>query len=376
MLAARRFVVALLAPASALAVLLAACGDDGGTDPGPMRLADPLATAAKIQALQGSFGTAAFQSFSLASTYTPAAGSLVRLGAILGAAAPTLDAGRALSAPQGRLAAAALAAALGSRSGLQAAPILPPEVRGKTLEWDEAMFRYVITERAGAPGNGVRFILYALDGVTPIVAQEIGYADFLDEDPGSTTRAQLHVRVIGTIPEPDITYLDYTINVTVTASSASVTVLGYITDGSQRLDFNATGSEDASSATFDVRLDVNAQDAHVRLKVTATAPSSSTLRLGVDLRLQFGGEVVTLTGTETVDFNTFEVTGAHTVRVNGGIYATITISDSGQPSYASGSSQALTADDITALNAVYTAGGAALTRFGELLAPAGLVVLE
>ena len=49
---------------------LGACGDD---TLGPAKPADPMATAASIQALDASFSSPTFQSFTYAATYSPAA---------------------------------------------------------------------------------------------------------------------------------------------------------------------------------------------------------------------------------------------------------------------------------------------------------------
>src|SRR5438046_8562479 len=81
-----------------------------------------------------------------------------------------------------------------------------------------------------------------------------------------TTLFRSHVLVVGTTTDPPVTYLDYAVSVTVGASTANVAVVGFITDGIERLDFNAAIGETTGSATFDIRFDVNAADAHVRLR--------------------------------------------------------------------------------------------------------------
>src|SRR6266516_4057854 len=207
--------------AVAAALLAAACGDNPLQ---PKKPADPLATAANVQALGTSFTSLPFQSFSFATTYVPTAASpMAALRPLLRAAQPTLVTRRALSLAESRLAATALRAA-----------VVP-----------------------GAPSNGVRFILYALDlAGQPIATQPIGRADFMDESSGNTQT--LHVLVVGTTTDPPVTYLDYAVSVTAGASTANVAVVGFITDGIERLDFNAAIGETSGSATFDIRFDVNA----------------------------------------------------------------------------------------------------------------------
>src|SRR5216117_3666480 len=159
------------------------------------------------------------------------------------------------------LAATALRAALVPSSGAIAASIFPPAVvLGTTYTWNATTFQYEANDPAvvpGAPSNGVRFILYALDlAGQPIATQPIGYADLMDESSGNTQT--LHVLVVGTTTDPPVTYLDYAVSVTVGASTANVAVVGFITDGIERLDFNAAIGETTGSATFDIRFDENA----------------------------------------------------------------------------------------------------------------------
>ncbi len=353
-----------IAAATAL-TLMAACGGDNGV--GPMKPANPSATADNIQALDVTFSSPAFQSFGFASFYSPAAtGSLTALRTVLRAAQPTLGARRALSPGESRLAAAALRAALVPADGAISAAVLPPAYLGKTLIYDPSSNSYVDDPtRTDGPSNGVRLILYALDGFgSPVIPlEEIGYADLKDES--SSSFDKLHIEVWGTLPDPDVKYLDYAITVT----TSSVSVIGFITDGSTQLDFNASISATSNGFVIDIRFDVDAAEAHVRLKLTFAFPDATSFRVTYDFRLQFGTEVVTVTGTETVTDTTDS--GKLTVRVNGGIYATITITD-GLPSYAGGGGQDLTPEDLTALNTVFEAVAVFTLRFLELLAPTGI----
>ena len=365
----------LLAPSHllALALLAAACSDNPLA---PAKPADPLATAANVQALGTSFASPAFESFTFASTYVPTAASpLAALRPLLRAAQPTLVTRRALSPTESRLVATALRAALVPSSGAIAASIFPPAVvLGTTYTWNATTLQYEANDPAvlpGAPSNGVRFILYALDlGGQPIATQPIGYADLMDESSGNAQT--LHILVVGTTTDPAVTYLDYTVSAIVGATSASGAVVGFISDGTQRLDFNVAIAQTAANASFDIRFDVNAADAHVRLRMTYTLPDQNTLRLAIDFRLQFGTEVLTVRGTETLDLVTLTTSGTVTVLVDGGIYATITETH-GSLSIVGGGGQDLTADDYTALNAIFDAIGATFTRFDALLAPGASV---
>ena len=202
--ARHRFLLRYIAVAAAL--LAAACGDNPLE---PKKPSDPLATAANVQALGTSFTSLPFQSFSFATTYVPTAASpMAALGPLLRAAQPTLVTRRALSLAESRLAATALRAALLPSSGAIAASIFPPAVvLGTTYTWNATTFQYEANDPAvvpGAPSNGVRFILYALDlAGQPIATQPIGYADLMDESSGNTQT--LHILVVGTTTNPPVT---------------------------------------------------------------------------------------------------------------------------------------------------------------------------
>src|SRR5437016_2295890 len=258
--------------AVATALLAAACGDNPLQ---PKKPADPLATAANVQALGTSFTSVPFQSFSFATTYVPTAASpMAALRPLLRAAQPTLVTRRALSLAESRLVATALRAALVPSSGAIAASIFPPGVvLGTTYTWNATTFQYEANDPAvvpGAPSNGVRFILYALDlAGQPIATQPIGRADFMDESSGNTQT--LHVLVVGTTTDPPVTHR----------------------------------------------------------------------------------ETATLTGL-----------------VDGGISAAITATD-GSNAFAGGGGQELTADDLTALRAIFDAIATTVQQFDALFAPAG-----
>jgi hypothetical protein len=68
-------------------------------------------------------------------------------------------------------------------AGAALVPVMQPSVLGKTFVYDPAQKRYIIDPaRAGAPANGVRFILYdETSNGDPIAGREIGYADLTDD---------------------------------------------------------------------------------------------------------------------------------------------------------------------------------------------------
>ncbi|HVH67733.1 MAG TPA: hypothetical protein VM716_07695 [Gemmatimonadales bacterium] len=356
--------------ALAAALVVTGCSNNAV---GPTKPADPVATAARVQAIHGSFNSNILKSFEFATPYAPTATSpLATLRPLLNVAQSTFGARRSSSLADARLAAAALRAGLLPSSGVILASIFPPGVvLGTTYTWDAATSQYVANDPAalpGAPANGVRFILYALDlsGI-PIATQPIGYVDFMDESSGNAKT--LHVVVVGTTTTPPVTYLDDTISVTAVTSSANATVIGFVTDGTERLAFDIGVAETASHAVIDIQFDVTPADAHVKFHVTLTLPSASTLQYDISDRIEAGGELITVTGTITVNLSPLTESGSLAVAINGGPYATITDSN-GSLTYAGGGGQSLTADDHAALLAIFNAVAESLQHFNELVAPA------
>ena len=107
---------------------------------------------------------------------------------------------------------------------ISASVAIPPEVAGTTYEYDLAADHWVATDRTGAPVNGVRFILYTVDGAHAVVEplDEIGYADLIDLSSGSTASGRIVVVADGT------TWVDYRADATGDDVAGEVTINGYV----------------------------------------------------------------------------------------------------------------------------------------------------
>ncbi|MFL5493419.1 MAG: hypothetical protein ACJ8DC_03440, partial [Gemmatimonadales bacterium] len=181
--------------ATLLLVVLGGCSHDNG----PSEF-NPAGATADVNAA----GTA-FQS--------PAATSYAALGADMslalgGSAAVVSSPALALSGASGRERyARTVTRMLPSASRIQASvAALPSSVLGKTYVWDTTTGVYVQSDLSGAPSNGVRFVLYAINPVTlrPVdPLSEVGYVDVIDESGSSTIAVRVLVVSNGT------TYLDY-----------------------------------------------------------------------------------------------------------------------------------------------------------------------
>jgi hypothetical protein len=256
------------------------------------------------------------------------------------------------------------------------AALFPAEVLGKTFEWNETSDLYEQTARTGAPGNGVRFILYAVDPFTnrptePVV--EVGFVDLMDESTSSVARVHVVVAGVGGTP----VYVDYTVSVEQTsATSVRISVAGYITKGGPDvLDFrgtlNASVSQTSAVVTQDVAFDVNSRDLHIRLwqKITLT---ETTVTLRVWFGFRHGSESVVLEGKFEIDGSAETAAGVVTVKVNGGLMATCTV-DASASSYMQSCEGAdadgLNADEHAALEHLGNGIDHVATLTGSLLAP-------
>ena len=370
----------LLGGGMALALLAAACSDNSVAPKSP---ANPQATAAELAALGTVFNAAPLQSLSSVSgSITPSAPAPLAALALAGATNP-LDHSTRLQPYARRIDAARVFARLlkPEMSVNAVAALFPPAFVGKTFEWDFTTLQYDTTARTGAPSNGVRFILYAIDPLTlqpagPAPGTEVGYIDLKDE--GSASQPKVHVIVAGVGGTP--VYVDYTVTLTSqSASSVKITTAGYITNAAGSPDslrfsgaISASGSTTSVSVTEDVSFDVNSHAIHVRnwQRVTLT---QTALSLRISFRFDHAGEVITLDGALDVNVTTGDVNGTVTSKVDGGLYATCSVtgtSNSFTLTCQGADADGLSADDNAALDALGSAAGSVTSIFEGILGPA------
>lgn len=348
--------------------LVSACGDD---PIGPQSLADPVATTAQLAAFDDVFDAEALNSFT----------ALSLTGDISPVPAPQLKALRAAVRVSNPLDQSSMLRPYGRRiedaqmlrqlvPTLANAAFIPPEALGKTFEWNLTSSVYEPTARTGAPTNGIRFILYAIDPFTGLPADplvEVGYVDLMDESTSSITK--LHVIVAGVGGTP--VYVDYTVTITSTLTSGRIAAAGYVTNGASSPDtlgfsgvVTVSATQTSATITQDVSLDVNSQDTHIR-SIERITLTDTSITLRVDFRFEHGDEVVTVAAR--LDLDPVEQTGSGTVtvRVNGGLFATCTAE--GSPTFVTvtcegADADGLNADEEAALQAIADAVG----KVGEI----------
>ena len=346
---------------AAAAVALSGCGSESA----PTVPFNPSGATADIEAVNTAFASPVFSDFSTLSVLFDAA---IGGAPLVSASAAALDV-RGTGTAKGMQAAVARSAERiarivprpGSAGFSASSAAIPAEFLGKTFIYSGGS--YVVSAQTGAPANGVRFRLYAIDPVTLLPAvplNQTGYVDLIDLSSGATSAARVIV-VSGTT-----TYLDYRVSAISTASDGRVTVLGFITDGATEATFNlrATLTFDAG-LTLSYSIDVPQRDLSIDLTMTAsgTTPDASTIGVTLDMRGQNGW--VRLTGQFTVDGGTLNVA------INGTPFATITSTAGAEPAITGADGQPLAQEELDTLLRVFEFTGGAFIAFDQLVAPVG-----
>jgi hypothetical protein len=319
---------------------------------------NPTGTSTDIEAVNAAFGSSTFASFSSLSVLFDAA-----YGApLVSASAAAMDI-RASGAAGMRAAAIRSAQRLagllpGARTSFSApSAAISAAIAGTTFEYSGGT--YVAGVRTGAPANGVRFLLYAVDPVTfapvlPLV--ETGYADITDLSGSSTQAARVQVVSGGT------TYLDYT--VTASSLTGTITVVGFVTDGTYRANVNLRASlSSAGVLTLVYGLDVPQRDVSIDLTMTMTGLDTGTAAININLTMSGPNGTVSLSGQFT------STGGTLTVRTGGRTFATITVTGTAEPVITGADGLPITEEDAAALRGIFEITTGAFISFDQMLAP-------
>ena len=248
-------------------------------------------------------------------------------------------------------------------------PIMQASVLGKTFVYDPGTRTYVPDpSRTGAPPNGIRFVLYETTAAgEPILTSEAGYADLTDDNRSSATTAGVRLVVV----TGGVTRLSYSFELTGSFEAAAFDVRGFLTDGSERLEFAIKTSQQlfgqGGTATLDATLTVPQHDFVVNAKAQGTAGESNgdgqidlTIKSGVD-------EII-------VDAQTLEGQLDATFTVNGKLLATAT-GDPQSPTIRGEGGRELTEEELHALVAIVAMAGNLFMFVAGLLQPAGVLLL-
>jgi len=246
--------------------------------------------------------------------------------------------------------------------------IIPSLVLGKTFTYNPTTGRYELSSRTGAPANGVRFILYAVNPLTREVVvplNEVGYADLTEEAAASGLALRLRAYVSGN-SKP---LIDYTASASIQTSGGSVTgatvnVTGYLSDGTRQLDLNLTQSFSSTSG-INVTYKLGLPERDISLEFTASFNLQQ--QANVSLTLKHGGNttVVSASGTETAISGKITHNGSTVVNIAG---------TPENPTFTDTSGNPLAQDQAAALKKLFDFVDDLLGLVDNLLAPAYLLL--
>lgn len=154
--------------------------------------------------------------------------------------------------------------------------VIPDSVRGTTYVFDPAKHCYVADpSRTGAPENGVRYILYAVNPLShePVVSAEIGYADLTDEGDDTPNTAALRLVAVS----DGVTFVDYRVSLAGTAGSGDIAVEGAFFDLHKHLTFDITvhGENGAAGQALAVRFQLAVPEDNFTLTNEANAVAAN-----------------------------------------------------------------------------------------------------
>jgi hypothetical protein len=279
-------------------------------------------------------------------------------------------AGAAAPAPVPGLAGLALRLlqSLPAAGGPISVQVIRPAVLGATYVYDPGTHRYIPDPaRDGAPANGVRFILYAVDPGShePLVGQEIGYADLTDQGPPGLGVGLRFIAVAS-----GRTFLDYAFTLTPAITGGVLGVSGFLADEQHRLEFTigavgqTIGASQAARVTFD--LAVPSQRFRAIGSIDAVA-SGSVGTAHVEVAVTIGSNVIRLAGESSATAVQAGLT------VNGRLFATIT-GDPLHPTVRGDGGRELTAAEIEALGGLVGVVYGAIEIFEHLLEPVAVLL--
>lgn len=234
------------------------------------------------------------------------------------------------------------------------ASAIPLSALGKTFEWNTTTDQYEPTDRTGAPANGVRFIVYQLDGsgympLEPLV--EVGYAEFTR---GTNTGTVAVYSVGGT------QIMEYTATVSGTPNAPAFSVEGFIGAGANQVTFNLAFGVSVLNSTITAtwRVEVPARGLATRVQI---AIGQSNVTIGALMRA--GVRRVEMAGTLGSSGGTI------VVRIGGRVFANITIDQFDGVTITNRDGGPLTAEEEATLERIFEFFEGAFEAPDALLAP-------
>lgn len=332
---------------TALAVVASGC--ETGTDPDVVESFDAEAAMADMQALESAFQADGLDGFAALGGRTPFGSSPAAINVVTHLRSYDADGGGQAWARD--LASRMFDAHTAGVDGPMAGPIISGWHRGTTFVYDPESDDYVEDlERSDAPATGVRFVIYEVDETgTPILGQEIGYADLIDEGDGSEEDIVLRLEVV----ERDVTLLDYRTTLDHDATTGALTVTGFFAGAEGKLDFDiALEAEEVGDETIlDISFDFGMDDHGVSVVGSVTGIEDGNDdgpgRLDITMENPLDKVQVVL----EADGNG----GAEgSVRVNDALFATATAVDGQDPVFLDPDGEPLTGLEVLVLVRIFS----------------------
>jgi hypothetical protein len=236
--------------------------------------------------------------------------------------------------------------------------LFPADLLGKTFVFNPDQEQYEIDEtRTDAPEDGVRLILYAVDPVLGLLVtplDEVGYLDLIDVSTASSDALRL-VAVIG-----NETFLDYVASATQTTTSATIAAEGFLSDGTDQVDFDLSLTAATSGVSVDYLLSAGGNSVQLEASIGGEDDIEVTLTVEAD------DDTIVLTVTVTPSTLSGQIT------YNGDVAVTISGTPN-SPTFERPDGTPLTQQELDALEALGNLTGEIFDAFDNLLAPALVV---
>lgn len=339
-----------LALTAAVGLGLAACGDSTGPT-GPF---EPTEDALAVSTVEDDL------------SQNPVLASLSLITGAPGTsfAFSPLDLTRAATDPSPTEAIRASLSAWAMRSDFALSEVIPPERRGSVYVYNPDTGQYEEDAGQTGPANGVRFILYEVDPITfePVLPlNPIGHVDLLDTSTATTDRLRVLV-VIETV-----TYVDYTLTASATASSGVLDIVGYVTDGTHRVNFDMRieFSFDDNDFSIDVVLDAVTRGVRLHLSLDEMYDADT----GAFEQAIIVYEIRTPRGTVRFSVTFTETTISGDIRHNGRVVVTISGTEGSVTFTRADDGEPLTAEELAALEDLFDGPDALVLLLEFLFAP-------
>ena len=264
--------------------------------------------------------------------------------------------------------------AVRASAGASAVPLFPLNFLGKTFVYDSTIDAYVIDNGlGGAPGNGVRFILYRLETDSRLPALPLapfGYLDLIDQSDAVSTR--LRIRAFDEIG--DVPLSDYVVDGAFGSVSTGLIVNflsdGFIADHNGRFDFELDQTyefDDVAGVTLYSVLHrvISDEGSNVEMTVEGGIPyegPGSDLEFTFDIRGSAGTTLVDLRIVDGVQTGVIAHGGRDEVYVSGSVQL---------PDYVRARGGAFTPSEVAALDEILFGIDDVLIMADELFRPLG-----